>query len=80
MALLCAGVLADVPAECTRDEVYGTWDFHVSTDQSPVNLFKSKEVCTHMLPNRQQSISPDFQFSFAQQDTWKIKMENNFLA
>ena len=33
-----------------------------------------------MLPNRQQSISPDFQFSFAQQDTWKIKMENNFLA
>ena len=65
LPLLCAGVFADVPSQCTRDEVYGTWEFHVSSDQSPVNVFKSKEICTHMHPNRQQSIAKDFQFSFA---------------
>ena len=48
-----ASVYADVPSECTRDQVYGTWDFHVSAEQQQVNVFKSREICTHMMPNRQ---------------------------
>ena len=44
---------ADVPAKCLRANVYGgTWHFYVSQDQQTLNLYQTKEVCTHLAPNR----------------------------
>jgi len=32
-------VKADQPVHCLRDNVYGQWEFHVSTDIQTVDLF-----------------------------------------
>ena len=43
---------ADQPVHCLKDDVFGTWDFHVNAQVNTVNLFQTKEVCTHQLPNK----------------------------
>ena len=47
-----AVVRADQPVHCIREELYGIWNFHVSSDKSTINLFESKELCTHAVPNK----------------------------
>lgn len=32
-------VRADQPVHCLKDDVFGTWDFHVNSDINTVNLF-----------------------------------------
>lgn len=51
------GVKADQPVHCLRENVYGVWDFHVSEDTQNVNLFNTKEVCSHAVPNQLQFIN-----------------------
>lgn len=55
-------VRADQPVHCLRENMYGVWDFHVSTDTQTVNLFNQKEVCTHNVPNGLQFINKDYKF------------------
>jgi hypothetical protein len=57
-------VRADQPVHCLRENMYGLWDFHVSTDTQNVNLFDRKEVCTHNVPNGLQFINKDYKFQF----------------
>ena len=40
-------VRADQPVHCLKDDVFGTWDFHVNAQINTVNLFETKELCTH---------------------------------
>ena len=45
-------VKADVPAACSHKQISGyIWNFHVSQDFQRVNLYQTKEVCTHFQPN-----------------------------
>jgi hypothetical protein len=57
-----------------RDETFGTWNFHVSKDIESVNLFESKEVCTHKLPNRVQIIDSHHRFQFDSEDIYKVNL------
>jgi hypothetical protein len=50
-------VFGDQPVHCLREKMYGEWDFHVSQDVQFVNLFESKEVCTHQMTNRVQILT-----------------------
>ena len=50
-------VAADQPVHCIREELYGIWNFHVSADKSNINLFDTKELCTHSVPNKIQMVS-----------------------
>ena len=45
-------VAADQPVHCIRETLYGIWNFHVSSDKSNINLFDSKGLCTHGIPNK----------------------------
>ena len=45
-------VRADQPVHCIREELFGIWNFHVSSDKSNINLFDTKELCTHTVPNK----------------------------
>ena len=40
-ALLLNSVFADQPVHCFREEIYGLWEFHVSTQIEEVDLFKT---------------------------------------
>lgn len=55
-------VAADQPVHCIREELYGIWNFHVSTDKSNINLFDTKELCTHSVPNKIQMVNKSHQF------------------
>ena len=44
-------VRADQPVHCLRQDVYGDWTFRVSKESGVVNLFETKDICTHNLPN-----------------------------
>ena len=55
-------VQADQPVHCLREEMYGLWEFDISSESQDVNLFKAQEVCTHKLPNRIQFINKDYKF------------------
>ena len=59
LAFILNEVYADAPVHCLRENIYGTWEFHVTKDISTVNLFEMKEVCTHSMPNKYQFISAD---------------------
>ena len=50
-------VRADQPVHCLKDDVFGTWDFHVNSQPETVNLFHTDEVCTHQQPNKVQILS-----------------------
>jgi hypothetical protein len=45
-------IKADQPVHCLREQLFGVWNFHVSKNKSTINLFDTKEVCTHSLPNK----------------------------
>ena len=65
---------------CLREKIYGEWDFHLSTDIQFVNLFETKEVCTHQLTNRVQILAQDQQFKFSNETIYKIKLKDNYIA
>jgi hypothetical protein len=71
---------ADLPVHCiskedpSTDKLLGTWFFHVSKSVDTVNLFQTKEVCTHNLPNRVQVIQKENKFHFDSEDIWKVKL------
>lgn len=73
-------VAADQPVHCLKDDVFGTWDFHISQQTDVVNLFQTNEVCTHMLPNKVQIISADHKFSMANQDIWRMQLLDGYKA
>ena len=72
--------MADQPVHCIREELFGIWNFHVSTDKGNVNLFDTKEVCTHQVPNRIQLVNKGHQFAFADQDTYRINLLDSYKA
>lgn len=55
-------VKADQPVHCLREQMYGVWNFHVSSDKNKVNLFETKELCTHNVPNRVQVMNNQHHF------------------
>ena len=65
---------------CLREQIYGDWLFHISKDQSLVNLFEVKDVCTHNLPNGVQIIDKNFKFKFAQEDLVKVSLKDDYKA
>ena len=75
-----AFVKADQPVHCLRDNAYGEWDFHVSTEVNNVNLFQTQEVCTHERPNHIQIMSKDHQFTFEKEEVWKVKLLPDYVA
>lgn len=61
-----------------RGQLYGLWHFYVSSTPELVNLYQTDEVCTHEVPNKLQVVEKDHQFSFAQEDLWKVKLMDKF--
>ncbi len=77
ISLLLATVAADQPVRCSDRNPYvgSTWNFHVSGGgPQEVDLFDSKEVCTHEMPNKMQIIAESYQFAFESEQLWKVKM------
>ena len=79
--LLLLGIAkADLPVHSiskqdpSTDKLNGYWYFHVSKTVDTVNLFQTKEVCTHNIPNKVQTIKKDHKFSFESEDVWKVKL------
>ena len=72
--------MADQPVHCIREELFGIWNFHVSADKGNVNLFDTKEVCTHQVPNRIQLVNKSHQFAFADHDTYRINLIDSYKA
>jgi hypothetical protein len=73
-------VKADQPVHCLRDDAYGEWDFHVSTEVDSINLFQADEVCTHKRPNHIQIMNEAHQFKFEKEEVWKMKLLPNYVA
>ena len=45
-------IKADQPVKCLKEKgevnyIGGIWTFHVMNDKDTINLYKTKEVCTH---------------------------------
>lgn len=60
--------------------MYGEWTFHVSQDQKEVNLFQTKDVCTHRMPNGLQIIGDETKFQFAQEEIVKVTLNDGNVA
>lgn len=45
-----------------------------------VNLFETRDVCTHNLPNGVQIITPQQKLAFPQADTLKVTLKDNYDA
>jgi hypothetical protein len=75
-----AFVAADQPVHCIREELFGIWNFHVSADKSNINLFDTKELCTHSVPNKIQLVNKGHNFSFASEDTYRINLIEGYKA
>ena len=73
-------VKADQTVHCLRDDAYGEWDFHVSTELDTVNLFQANEVCTHKRPNHIQIMNAAHQFKFEKEEVWKMKLLPGYVA
>ena len=73
-------VAADQPVHCIREELFGIWNFHVSTDKSNINLFDTKELCTHSVPNEIQLVNKGHNFHFAREDTYRINLIEGYKA
>ena len=82
LAVFCLvnNVKADQPVHCLKENILGQWQFNVSTEVSEVNLFETKEFCTHTIPNKVQIQNPDHQFKFAQQETWNLDLQDGYKA
>lgn len=53
---------ADQPVHCLRTEVEGIWEFEISADNPAFDIYDTHSVCTHLLPNKLQVVTTDFQF------------------
>ena len=73
-------VRADQPVHCIREELFGIWNFHVSSDKSNINLFDTKELCTHTVPNKIQLVNKAHDFSFASEDMYRINLIEGYKA
>ena len=47
LGLLLGLTRADQPVHCLRENIIGDWKFHVTKDAKMVNLFETKDICTH---------------------------------
>jgi len=65
---------------CLRDDAFGAWDFHVSTDVNTVDLFESNEVCTHKRPNHIQIVNKEHEWKFAKEDVWRVQLQDGYKA
>jgi hypothetical protein len=74
LTLLVGQSRADQPVHCVTDDIIGTWHFHVSNEVQFVNLFKTKEVCAHNIPNKFMVINKSYNFSFAQESLWQVQL------
>ena len=73
-------VRADQPVHCLRDDVFGTWDFHINSKPDIVNLFQTDELCTHMLPNKVQIVSPGHKFAFPEEEIYRTQLLDGYKA
>ena len=73
-------VRADQPVHCLKDDVFGTWDFHINSHVDTVNLFKTNEVCTHQLPNKVQILSAKHQFKFPEETIYRTQLLDGYKA
>ena len=66
ICLLSHQTNADLPIKCPKSliEPGSSWTFHVSEQDEKVSLYKSKQVCSHKLPNHVQIVDDSFKFSF----------------
>ena len=71
---------ADQPVHCLKDDIFGTWDFHVNSQVNTVNLFQTKEVCTHQLPNKVQILSKDHKFNFPKEEIYRTQLLDGYKA
>ena len=71
-------VKGDQPVHCLRENLYGVWDFHVTANPQTINLFDSREVCTHNIPNGLQFISKDYQFQFESDQVWRMNLQDGY--
>ena len=62
--LLLGEIKSDQPVSCLG-QAEGTWNFHISSEVQTVDLFDSKELCTHKLPNKLQIMTQHDNFKFA---------------
>jgi hypothetical protein len=55
LKLILGSVSADQPVNCLRQNFHeNIWNFYVSQDTQKVDLFKTRELCTHNIPNKVQ--------------------------
>jgi|688.fasta_scaffold2707249_1 hypothetical protein len=58
--------------------MYGLWDFYVSKDVEYLNIFDTKEVCSHRVPNLVQIINKDYEFNFESHELWKVNLMDKY--
>ena len=74
-------VKADQPVHCLREQLYGNWQFYVSNESATVNLFDTKEVCTHSIPNKVQIVSEKHGFNFGKnQSLYNVNLMQDYKA
>ena len=73
-------VRADQPVHCLKENILGSWDFHVSEEASDVNVFHTSEICTHERPNHVQVIGQKHGFSFAKETVWNVQLNDGYKA
>lgn len=52
----------------------------MSTDEQTVNLFDTKEICGHLVPNKVQLVNKDHKFNFGSSDIYKVNIMDNYKA
>ena len=57
LSLLASPIVADQPIKCPKsggdvNYIGQVWTFHSSSHSDSVNLYDTKEVCGHQLPNK----------------------------
>jgi hypothetical protein len=54
--------LADQPIKCNKSEVKvgSTWTFHATPSVETTNLYQTKEICGHQMPNKVQLIDDQY--------------------
>jgi len=72
---------ADQPVSCLRTLIHEqVWNFYVSQDTQTQNLFETKEICTHQMPNKVQLLGHNHQFKFEKYDVWQVMIHPDFKA
>jgi hypothetical protein len=63
-----------------REQLYGVWNFHASSDAEKVNIFETSELCSHAVPNKVQLVSADHKFTFGKEDVYRVNVMENYKA